>query len=199
MPRFQGIPLEADVVEKPRFAGIPIDQPANQQEADNSKFPLFSGDINQLEEIGAAPELNKFTMDAFKSSAAASLIGRDEELADALGQLIPEAKFTQDAQGNVVAELPSGQFALNKPGLSGQDVSKFLTRAGLFALTMGKAKGVNPATLLGLAGKGAATEAALQGVESALGGEVNKTDIAIAGAAAPVGQVVGEKVVAPRH
>ncbi len=42
------------------------------------------------------------------------------------------AKLRQDEKGNTIVSLPSGDYALNKPGLSPQDVASFLANALAF-------------------------------------------------------------------
>ncbi len=155
------------------------------------QIPLYDGNIDQLEEIGASPEFNELSMPSLKSSLAANLIGNDFELAQSLHKQIPDIKFSRDEDLNLIASLPSGgSYYLNAPGLSGQDFAKVLTRIGGYALAGGGSLPV-------LAGKAALTETALQGGEKALGGDFNPSEVAIATVAAPVGQVVGDALVAP--
>ena len=152
------------------------------------RIPLYQGDASQLKEIGAAPELNQMSMPAFKSSLAANLIGSDFELAQALEQQYPGTTFSRDKDLNLIATMPSGgSFYLNAPGISGQDVVKFATRAGAYAVP-------GAGSLPIVAAKAAGTEALLQGAEQQVGGDFNAADVAIAGVAAPIGQAVGSKI-----
>lgn len=158
-----------------------------------SNTPLASS----LQEIGAAPEFNEFSKRAFQAAIAANLITDEQELGQALQQHFPEAKVINDAEGNAIIDLPSGQFALNKPGLSGQDFAKFITRALLFTPAGRGLQGIGAGTLAKSAGTAGATEAALQGVEQAVGGEADASEVGIAAGLAPVAQVVGETVLSP--
>lgn len=161
-------------------------------------IPEFKGNWTELDEIGAAPELNELSGAGMKASLGASLIGSDAEMAQMLQTQFPGTKITRDDQTNLIATLPSGgSYYINAPGFSGQDAMKFLTRAGLFALTGGTPTGMGLKELAKLGVASAATEAGAQKAEESVGGEFNKGEIALAGALSPVGQVVGQKVIAP--
>lgn len=178
-------------------------QSASNREDDQAAFeqtlreniPLYKGDLSGLEEIGGAPELNEMSTRALKASLAANLIGSDFELAQAIKAQIPEATFSRDEDLNLIATMPSGgSFYLNAPGFSGQDAVKTATRVLGFTPAGRGVSGVSGQALKTLAGRSAATEAGLQGLEAGLGGEFDPSDVAVAGAAAPIGQVVGQKV-----
>lgn len=155
-----------------------------------AQIPEFQGDPAQLEEIGAAPELNEFSKRALKASLSANLIGSDYELAQALKAQFPEATFARDRDANLIATMPSGSsYYLNAPGFSGQDVVKFATRLAAFTPA-----GRGSAGLTALAGKTAATEGVLQGAEAGVGGDFNPADIGVAAVAAPAGQAIGNKI-----
>lgn len=174
-------------------------QRAQQREFDlkediKAAIPAYEGDVAQLQEIGAAPELNELSMKGFKTSLAANLMGSDFELAQSLKEQMPGTTISRDEDANLIATLPSGgSYYLNAPGVSGQDVMKFLTRAGLFALG-GSPTGAGLGALTKTAATAAGTEAGAQAAEAGLGGEFNKEDVAIAGAAAPVVQAAGSKI-----
>lgn len=88
------------------------------------------------------------------------------------------------------------QTQINKPGISTFDAMQGL---GIGAALFPAGRGAN-ATAKGLgmlAAKGAATQAGIEGVQAASGGEFNPEDVAITAASLPVGQVVGEKILAP--
>src|SRR5690606_2586870 len=134
-------------------------------------IPLYQGDFAQLEEVGAAPELNEFSTRALKASLAANLIGSDFELAQALNAQVPEATFSRDDDANLIVTMPSGgSYYLNAPGFSGQDLIKGVTRLAAFTPA---GRGLTGAALPTLARAGvqsAVTEAGLQGIESGVGG-----------------------------
>lgn len=184
----------ADQLAQQRQALAQAEQPPTVQQAINS-LPVFSGDVSQLEEIGSSPELNEFSMRGLKSSLAANLISSDLELAQSLAQQVPGSTFSRDEGGNIIATMPSGgSFFLNKPGISGQDVVKFATRALAFTPAGRGLSGFALPTLGRAAGQAAVTEAGLQAAESGLGGEFTPLDVGVAGVAAPVGQLAGAKL-----
>lgn len=153
--------------------------------------------IADMEEIGSAPELNELSTAAMKASLAASLITNEKELGQALQSHIPGSSIIEDDKGNLIAKLPSGDYALNKPGLSPQDFAQFFTRALLFTPAGRGIKGMALPALVKAAGQSAATEAGLQAVESEVGGEFTPSEVGISGAVAPLGHVVGETVLSP--
>lgn len=133
-----------------------------------------------LEEIGAAPEMNAFSMPALKASAGALFTFDDKELGDILTKQVG-AEIIQDAEGNYIAKMPSGKaYAVNKPGASAQDLAKFAANAAAFT-PAGSVKNVIGA---GLAG--AATQGAIEGGQVALGGQVDPLDVTMAAAAPAV-------------
>ncbi|HAN8851962.1 TPA: injection protein, partial [Escherichia coli] len=106
--------------------------------------------------------LNSLSMDALKAGWS-QLFGSDasqEKILQGMG-----ATLRQDEKGNTIVSLPSGDYALNKPGLSPQDLTSFLANALAFT-PAGRA-----GTVLGAIGKSAATDLALQGATSLAGGE----------------------------
>lgn len=129
-----------------------------------------------LQEIGAASELNAFSWPAFKASAGLLVTDNDESSKKLLKEQFGADVSFKDSDQGVIASLPSGDYYINKKGLSGQDIIKFAS--DMLAYTpAGRAK-----TILGAVGKSALTETALEGSEQALGGEdVSIKDIAISG------------------
>lgn len=121
-------------------------------------------EMDQLEPIGNAPELNAFSTDALKASVV-GLFGSDDSMAKVLQGM--GGKISQDEKGNQIVELPSGRYAINKPGLSPSDVASGVAQAGAFALGSRLA----PQTILGQTAAGGATSLGLQGGVQAAGGE----------------------------
>lgn len=119
-------------------------------------------EMERLQNVGSAPELNSLSTDALRAGWG-QLFGSDasqEKILQSMG-----AAIRQDEKGNSIVTLPSGEYALNKPGLSPQDVTSFLANALAFT-PAGRAGSVAGATL-----KSGATDLALQGVTQATGGE----------------------------
>ncbi|EKL0723149.1 injection protein [Citrobacter freundii] len=128
-------------------------------------------EMERLQNVGSAPELNSLSTDALRAGWG-QLFGSDasqEKILQSMG-----GKIRQDEKGNSIVTLPSGEYALNKPGLSPQDVTSFLANAIAFT-PAGRAGSVAGATL-----KSGATDIALQGVTQAAGGEdINPVQTAI--------------------
>lgn len=128
-------------------------------------------EMEQLQNVGAAPELNSLSTDALRAGWS-QLFGSDasqEKVLQSMG-----AKLRQDEKGNTIVSLPSGEYALNKPGISPQDVTSFLANALAFT-PAGRAPSVLGATL-----KSGATDLALQGTTQAVGGEkIDPTQVAV--------------------
>lgn len=129
-----------------------------------------------LPEIGAASELNAFSWPAFKASAGLMVTDNDESSKKLLKEQFGDDVSFKDSDQGVIASFPSGDYYINKKGLSGQDIIKFAS--DMLAYTpAGRAK-----TILGALGKSALTEAALETSEQSLGGEdISGKDIAISG------------------
>ena len=128
--------------------------------------PAPSVDINSLSEIGMAPELNELSMPAFKTSLGLLTTTDPESLKGIFSsQFGNKATFEDVEDGGVIVNLPSGKYALNKPGLSGQDVASFAFQALGFTPA-------GAASTIGKAAAGAAlTEGAMAATESGLGGK----------------------------
>lgn len=131
-------------------------------------------ELAKLQNVGSAPELNAFSTDALRAGVA-QLFGSDasqEQVLQSMG-----ATLSQDEKGNAIVNLPSGSYALNKPGLSPQDVTSFLANA--LAFTPASRAG----SVLGAAAKSGATDLALQGATQAVGGEdINPLQVAASAA-----------------
>ncbi len=108
--------------------------------------------------------------------------------------------YNKDGEGNVIPVLRNNKTGaatiINKPGISGIDVLQGL---GLAAAFTSAAKGASASArgLGALAAKGAATQTGIEAAQAASGGDFDPEDVAIAAAAMPVGQAVGEKVISP--
>ncbi|WP_394854001.1 injection protein [Chimaeribacter arupi] len=119
-------------------------------------------EVENLQSIGSAPEMNNMSTDALKAGWA-QLFGSDasqESILTSMG-----ASLRKDEKGNTIVSLPSGEYALNKPGISPQDVTSFFANALAFT-PAGRAPSVLGAVL-----KSGGTDLALQGVTQAAGGE----------------------------
>lgn len=153
-------------------------------------------DIAQLDEVTGAPEfggVSQFgdmplieslvqlyekglSMPAFKSAAGFLTTSDPKEQMQIIKSNYPDAQFRQDAKGNIIVGLESGEYALNSPGLSTSDITKLVTDIAAFT-PAGRA-----ATVAGAAGKSAVTQAAMEAAGAGTGGEFNTGDVAIAAA-----------------
>ena len=170
---------------------FPPTKQAEEASSDRSFTQMFTGSdrmteqIGALDEIGAAPELNEMSMRALKSSFGLLSTGDDSELRSILTkQYGKDVSFSADDRGNTLVSLPSGEYALNKPGMSGQDVVRGLFDMAAFT-PAGGAK-----TLAGAVVKNAMTEGVLELGEAAVGGEFDGYDVAVAGGLGVAGKAV---------
>lgn len=136
-----------------------------------------------LPEIGDAPELNELSIPSFLASAGAMFTFDDSEVGDILKSQFPNTVITPDSEGSLVATFPSGEsFAINKSGFSGQDLIKVL--GSVAAFTPAARAAAIPATIAKKFGVGAAagagTQAAIESGQVGLGGEFDKSEVAIA-------------------
>ncbi|MDK9364170.1 hypothetical protein [Lelliottia wanjuensis] len=131
-------------------------------------------EIEKLKPVGDAPELNALSALAAKMGWM-QLFGSDESQKNVLEEM--GATFTEDEKGNPIVQLPSGEYALNKPGLSPQDV----TSGAATLLATAPAAAVTTPVKAALAMGGA--EALTEAITSALGGEdLSPGQIALASA-----------------
>ena len=165
------LPDGFEIESTPQSSGIPegfeIEDPSQPQVEDISNIP----------EIGEAPELGLFEDlgKSFKASYGLLAAGDDEDASKILKTQFPNAKVRKSGDSTIVT-LDSGEYVINKPGVSGQDLARFLFGATAFtpaggARSMGGAIGAN-----------ALTETAIDAGAGALGGEgVNVEDTVQAG------------------
>ncbi|MEW5251258.1 hypothetical protein [Microbulbifer discodermiae] len=134
-------------------------------------------EMESVQEIGAAPELNQLSVPAFKASLGLLASGDDKSLRGILREQFGESvTFEEDARGNTIVNMPSGSYALNRPGLSAQDAIR-----GVFNMLAFTPAG-RATSVTGAVAKNAMTETALQGVEKGLGGQgIRAGEVALAG------------------
>ena len=148
-------------------------------------------ELESLDVIMNAPELNAFSMPAFQSSLGFLLTGDQERQRDIIKEQFPDASFREDAKGNVIAKLPSGEYALQQRGLDLQDVARFVTGAAAFTPAGRAAQGLQGAARIGAgAAASGATGAALEGATAATGGGFDPTNVALEAATGGVLEAV---------
>lgn len=142
-----------------------------------------------LDEVGLSKELGEASMRAFKASFGILSASSDDEKASILREQFPEIEVVEDAAGDLIARTPSGDFAINRPGLSPQDFGSALFRFLAF-LPASKAKGGVLAAGAKIGAKSAAVETGLQAAESAVGGEFDPVEPVLAGGLGAAGELV---------
>jgi len=147
------------------------------------------GFADTLPEIGEAPELNELSVPAFKASYALLATGDNNRIKESLLEQYGDAiKFEEDEKGNTVINLPSGQYALNKTGISPQDIARGLF--GASAMTpAGRAK-----TFAGSVLGAGATSAAIEAGAAQTGAGFDPQQVAIDAALGGVGKVAEDIV-----
>ena len=125
-------------------------------------------EIQGMAEVGSAPEANAWTGAALKSSLGL-LTESDPEIVKQVlqKQFGNEVSFRQDEKGNDIAIFPSGEYALNRPGLSYQDVL-----SGIFDLAAFTPSGRGAKFAAGAA-KGGLTQAGIESAGASVGGDFN--------------------------
>ncbi len=118
-------------------------------------------EIKGLNSVMSSPEIQSLTGDSFKANWA-QLFGNDEDFMLTLRNM--GGKLSSDSKGNSIVDLPSGQYALNKPGLDSDDILPFIAN-GLAFTPAARAE-----TFWGAGLASAATDVGLQGSVSAAGG-----------------------------
>ena len=129
-------------------------------------------DMKNLPHLGEAPELNEFTAKSFKANLATFTTGDDREIQKIFKkQYGGDVSFRKDKKGNIIVKFPSGEYPINKPGLSPQDIPKFFGDLAAF----------NPAarasTIRAAVVKSALGESVLEGVDASLGGDFSPQDV----------------------
>lgn len=158
-----------------------IIRPEVQKEEQPASFiaDMFTGEnrmtpeLESMKSIGSAPEFNEFSGASLKANLATFTTDNQEELKKILKKQYGEkVSFSKDSKGNDIVNFPSGQYALNKPGISAQDVPKFFGDVAAFT-PAGRA-----GTISGAAVKSGLGETALEGADVALGGDFSLIDVA---------------------
>ncbi len=131
-----------------------------------------------LAEIGYAPELNELSMSSFKTALGLLTTGDTDSLKGIFKQNFgDDVSFSETEDGRPIVNLPSGQYEMNKEGVSPQDIIRGAFQ-GLSFFPAGKATSI-PKAFAANAG----TQVAIDATEGALGGEgVNADETITAGA-----------------
>lgn len=114
----------------------------------------------------------------------ATVFGGDEELAQVMADAVPGSKITQDANGNAVIELPSGERVYpNKPGLDSQDVLRTGANIASYLPAVRTARAISGgSTVLRAGATGALSAATNAAGQKAAGREdIDGGEVAVAG------------------
>lgn len=154
-----------------------------QQSSDDAKgfrenvIDAFTGEskmtpeVQGLEGIMSSPEMNAFNTDAM-NAAWVQMFGNDNDFVKVISNM--GGQVSQDEKGNLLVDLPSGRYALNKPGLSSEDVMPFIANVAAFT------PAARAPTVLGATARSAGTDLALQSsVNMAGGGDINPWQTAL--------------------
>tara|TARA_R110000782_G_C14819187_1_gene413766 strand:- start:25906 stop:28017 length:2112 start_codon:yes stop_codon:yes gene_type:complete len=194
----------AQPTAQPKLPVVPIEKrirefvvPYSVGGKPDGTVPASVPEASTLQEIGDAPELNQLSIPSFLASAGAMFTFDDAEVGSVLQSQFPGTKITADSSGDLVATFPSGQnFAINKSGFSSQDLVKTLGSIAAF-IPAAKAAAV-PATLLKKFGIGAlasaGTQAVIEGGQTAIGGDFDKSEVAIAGGLGAAAELVAPAI-----
>jgi hypothetical protein len=155
---------------------------------------VVTGELRQTDETQTLPEwtgmpeMNQLSMASMKAGAG-TMFAPSAEIPKILKAQFPNMEIRADAKGNSILKSPSdGKEYIIPPGLTMGDLPRVI--GGVAAFTpAGRAL-----TLPGQMAGAAATQAAIEGTQAATGGEFNTTDVALAGAAAPVAALVAKGV-----
>jgi hypothetical protein len=142
--------------------------------SEQSGVPL----ARDIDEIGGAPEMGDFSKESFIASAGTIFTMDDNEVASIIENQLG-AEILNDAEGNIIARLPSGDYAINKPGVSSADLLKTVGLFGAFS-PAGRAK-----TLATQTGGAVLTQAGIEAGQELAGGDFDVADVAIPAVATP--------------
>lgn len=128
-------------------------------------------EVQGLEGVMSSPEMNAFNTDAMKA-AWVQMFGNDNDFVKVISNM--GGQVSQDEKGNLLVDFPSGRYALNKPGLSSEDVMPFIANAVAFT------PAARAPTIFGATARSAGTDLALQSsVNMAGGGDINPWQTAL--------------------
>lgn len=180
-----GLAAESDF---PVSEAVDVEQPIKEP-VSAGRFGGFGGAKPQalsdrLPEIGSAPELNEMSVPAFKASLGLLVTGDDDRLKAMLSEQFGEGvSFEEDEKGRTIVNFPTGSYALNKEGVSPQDVAR-----GAFGVAAYTPAG-RAASLPASVGAAAATGAAVEGAAASTGAGFEPSNVAMDAAMGGVGKI----------
>jgi len=167
-----------------RKIGTPQPEPSLLDKAKD----LFTGDLRKTQESQglpdweSMPEMNDLSWAGAKTGLG-TFISPTAEGVQTLKTNFPQVEVKQDTKGNyLIKSAMDGKWYSSKPGLTAADVIKTGAVAAASLAATPAALLARSGSVLGAAGLGAGTQAGIEGIQAATGGEFNPADIAIAGA-----------------
>lgn len=180
--------------QRPSVTGIGAFPVAGQKDLTQEERQFFQKEqelagttraARELPELGSGGLLSgEDRLQVAKITPALLLTTNEREIADILQSSFPDVGITQDPGGNLLAtnNKTGVSVILNKPGLSKLDILQGLGIATAF--TPGAKAATLPATVGGRIAVGGAaaglTQTAIEGIQTAVGGELNPEEIALA-------------------
>lgn len=137
-----------------------------------------------LPEWTSMPELNQMSVASFKT-ALGTLMSNPKETVQILQANFPGVQVRQDAKGNYLmrSSVDQKEYAI-PPGFTMGDIPRAAGAVAAFT-PAGRA-----ATIPGAIVAGGATQAAIETSQAATGGEFSPTEVGIAAATGPLGQII---------
>lgn len=179
-----GVATEADFAtdSNPDFKP----QPEQFQQQEGGLMDALFGKAGERS-VFNAPELNELSLRAFKSGLGGLLTGDESDIKSIIGTNYPEAEFgtVKDQQA---VKLPSGVYLLQPEGLDAGDIGRFAVDVASF-VPAGRVVGTSAKALATGAAAAGATQAAQEGLETAVGGQFSPGEVAMEAAVGPLGQV----------
>ena len=188
-PAVGGAPTLEAVQVTPETAGQPISGffsslAESITGSQRAASPEVAAALSEGRTIYDMPETNQMSFGLLKS-ALGGLMAGSEERAKIFAANFPGLTYRTDQQGTVFMRSPTdGKEYVIEPGLTFEDVPRI--GASLAAFTpAGKATTIPGAIL-----KAGATQTAIEATQAATGGDVSPTEIAVAAATGPAGQII---------
>lgn len=142
-------------------------------------------EVDTLPKAGGMPELQFALSIPQLKVAFGTLMGDQKEMAQVIKANFPDVEVRYDAKGNPILRSGlNGREYIISPGFDLGDVSRMAGSAALFAATRGRG-------LVGTTLQAGGTQAAYEGLQTAVGGEFGVPDVLMATAATPLFAVLG--------
>jgi hypothetical protein len=141
-------------------------------------------ETQSLPEWTSMPELNQMSVASFKS-ALGTLMSNPKETVQILQSNFPGVQVRQDAKGNYLmrSSVDQKEYAI-PPGFTMGDIPRAI--GSLAAFTPAGRAATIPGAIVGAG----LTQAAIEGTQALTGGQISPTEIGLAAATGPAGQIL---------